>query len=33
MSATALQIWEKFIPGAEAVREFWNPAKKEESEK
>jgi polyhydroxyalkanoate synthesis repressor PhaR len=30
MSATAPQMWEKFIPGAEAVREFWNPATKEE---
>jgi polyhydroxyalkanoate synthesis repressor PhaR len=33
MSATAPQMWEKFIPGAEAVREFWNPAKKEDGEK
>jgi polyhydroxyalkanoate synthesis repressor PhaR len=33
MSATAPQMWEKFIPGAEAVREFWTPGKKEEGEK
>jgi hypothetical protein len=29
MSASAPQIWEKFIPGAEAVREFWGVGKKD----
>jgi polyhydroxyalkanoate synthesis repressor PhaR len=33
MSASAPQMWEKFIPGAEAVREFWGVAKKDEEEK
>ena len=33
MSASAPQIWEKFIPGAEAVREFWGAGKKDEGEK
>jgi polyhydroxyalkanoate synthesis repressor PhaR len=30
MSASAPQMWEKFIPGAEAVRQFWGIAKKDE---
>jgi polyhydroxyalkanoate synthesis repressor PhaR len=33
MSATAPQMWEKMIPGAEAVRDFWGLGKKEEGEK
>jgi polyhydroxyalkanoate synthesis repressor PhaR len=33
MSSTAPQLWEKFVPGAEAVREFWGLGKKEEDEK
>ena len=33
MSASAPQMWEKFIPGAEAVREFWGIGKKDEEEK
>jgi polyhydroxyalkanoate synthesis repressor PhaR len=33
MSASAPQIWEKFIPGAEAVRDFWGVNKKDEGEK
>ncbi|HEY6332311.1 MAG TPA: polyhydroxyalkanoate synthesis repressor PhaR, partial [Blastocatellia bacterium] len=30
MSASAPQIWEKFIPGAEAVRDFWGINRKDE---
>ncbi len=33
MSSSAPQMWEKFIPGAEAVREFWGIGKKDEGEK
>ena len=33
MSVSAPQIWEKFIPGADAVREFWSLPKKDDSEK
>jgi len=33
MSASAPQMWEKFIPGAEAVREFWGMGKKDDGEK
>jgi len=33
MSASAPQMWEKFIPGADAVREFWGIGKKDEEEK
>jgi len=33
MSASAPQMWEKFIPGAETVREFWGVGKKNEEEK
>ncbi|HUK89967.1 MAG TPA: polyhydroxyalkanoate synthesis repressor PhaR [Blastocatellia bacterium] len=32
MSASAPQIWEKFIPGAETVRDFWKPGRKEGDE-
>lgn len=33
MSSTAPQVWEKLVPGAEAVKEFWGLSKKEEEEK
>jgi polyhydroxyalkanoate synthesis repressor PhaR len=33
MSSTAPQVWEKLVPGAEAVKEFWGLTKKEEEEK
>lgn len=33
MSSTAPGLWEKFVPGAEAVKEFWGLGKKEEEEK
>jgi len=33
MSSSAPQMWEKFIPGAEAVREFWTAGKKDDGEK
>ena len=33
MSSTAPQVWEKLVPGAEAVKEFWGLNKKEEEEK
>jgi polyhydroxyalkanoate synthesis repressor PhaR len=33
MSASAPQMWERFIPGAEAMKEFWGQGKKEEDEK
>jgi polyhydroxyalkanoate synthesis repressor PhaR len=33
MSASAPQLWEKFIPGAEAMKEFWSGGKKEDEEK
>jgi len=33
MSSSAPQMWEKFIPGAEAVREFWGIGKKDDGEK
>ncbi len=33
MSASAPQLWEKFIPGAEAMKEFLGGGKKEDEEK
>jgi polyhydroxyalkanoate synthesis repressor PhaR len=33
MSASAPQLWERFIPGAEAMKDFWGQGKKEEDEK
>src|SRR5215467_15971100 len=33
MSSSAPQIWEKFIPGAEAVRDFWTAGKKDDQDK
>lgn len=33
MSANAPQMWEKFIPGAEAVKDFWGVGKKEDENK
>ena len=30
MSSTSPQLWEKLVPGAEAVKEFWGLNKKEE---
>jgi polyhydroxyalkanoate synthesis repressor PhaR len=33
MSASAPQIWEKFVPGTDAVKEFWGLGKKDEGEK
>jgi polyhydroxyalkanoate synthesis regulator protein len=33
MSSTPPELWEKFVPGAEAVKEFWGLRKKEEDEK
>jgi hypothetical protein len=33
MSASAPQIWEKFVPGADAIKEFWGLNKKEDGEK
>src|SRR5713226_9709246 len=32
MSSTAPGLWEKFMPGAEAAKEFWGLSKKEEEE-
>jgi hypothetical protein len=33
MSASAPHFWEKFIPGAEAMKETWGLKKKEDEEK
>lgn len=33
MSSTSPQVWEKLVPGADAVKEFWGLNKKEEEEK
>jgi polyhydroxyalkanoate synthesis repressor PhaR len=33
MSASAPQMWEKLVPGAEAMKEFWGLNKKEEKKK
>ncbi len=33
MTANAPQMWEKFIPGADAMREFWGLGKKPDEEK
>ncbi len=33
MSASAPQIWEKFVPGADAIKDFWGFNKKGEEEK
>jgi polyhydroxyalkanoate synthesis repressor PhaR len=33
MSSSAPQIWEKFIPGAEAVRDFWGISRKDDDDK
>jgi polyhydroxyalkanoate synthesis repressor PhaR len=33
MSANAPQIWEKFVPGADAIKEFWGLNKKDEEKK
>ena len=33
MSANAPQMWEKFIPGAEVVKDFWGVGKKEDENK
>jgi len=33
MSASAPQIWEKFVPGADAIKDFWGLNKKEDGEK
>ena len=33
MSSSAPQLWEKFIPGAEAMKDFLGRSKKEEEEK
>lgn len=33
MSANAPQIWEKFVPGAEAIKDFWGLNQKGEDEK
>ena len=30
MGSTAPEMWEKFVPGADAVREFWGLGKKED---
>jgi polyhydroxyalkanoate synthesis repressor PhaR len=32
MGASSPQLWEKLVPGAEAVKEFWGLGKKEEGE-
>jgi hypothetical protein len=32
MSASAPQMWEKFIPGAETMKEFWSKGIKEEDD-
>ncbi len=32
MTATAPQMWEKFFPGADAMKEFWRRGGKEEEE-
>lgn len=33
MSAAAPQLWEKFIPGADVMKEFWGAGKKDEGKK
>ena len=33
MTATAPQMWEKFIPGADTMKEFWGGGKKGEGKK
>ena len=33
MGSTAPELWEKLVPGAEAVKEFWGLSKKEEEKK
>ena len=33
MGSTAPELWEKLVPGADAVREFWGLGKKEEEKK
>ena len=33
MTASAPQIWEKFIPGADTLKEFWGVGKKDEGQK
>lgn len=33
MTATAPQMWEKFIPGADVMKEFWGGGKKGEEKK
>jgi polyhydroxyalkanoate synthesis repressor PhaR len=33
MGATAPELWEKLVPGAEVVKEFWGLGKKEEEKK
>jgi polyhydroxyalkanoate synthesis repressor PhaR len=32
MGSTSPQLWDKLVPGAEAVKEFWGLSKKEEEE-
>jgi hypothetical protein len=33
MGSTAPELWEKLVPGADAVKEFWGLGKKEEEKK
>lgn len=33
MTASAPQMWEKFIPGADVMKEFWGTGKKDEGKK
>jgi polyhydroxyalkanoate synthesis repressor PhaR len=33
MTASAPQMWDKFIPGADAMKEFWGVGKKDEGKK
>ncbi len=33
MGSTSPQLWEKLVPGAETVKEFWGLSKKEEEDK
>jgi polyhydroxyalkanoate synthesis repressor PhaR len=33
MGSTAPELWEKLVPGADAVKEFWGVGKKEEEKK
>lgn len=33
MSASAPQMWEKFIPGADVVKDFWGAGKKDDGKK